>query len=239
MSQTLPASRGRPTPVAGRFDEHPREARTVLAVGDGGAPRAMIRGVRDLMKRTIGFAFFFCAALALTGCPGGETPAGPSSGGNTGTAAPAKPADAAKPAEAAKPKSDWTDVPGYEDVKVGQKYVYKMAAGMTSEWEVTAKGDSDYDVKMTSFMNGKELAAGTVTKMPFRVKNTGEAAKPAATEKASGKETLKAGGKDWDCEVFESEVAGQKMKQWRAKKFPFTIKSEMNGAVNMELSEVK
>jgi hypothetical protein len=192
------------------------------------------------MKRTIGFAFFFGAAIALTGCPSESAPA---SGGSTGTAsAPAKadgakPAD--KPAEPAKPKSDWTDVPGYEDVKVGQKYVYKMSAGMTSEWEVTAKGDSDYDVKMTSFMNGKELAPGNVSKMPFRVKNTGEKPAAAPERKASGKETVKAAGKDWDCEVYESEVAGQKMKQWQAKKFPFTIKSELNGAVNMELSEVK
>lgn len=143
-----------------------------------------------------------------------------------------KPADPPKPADAG---GEWVDLPGYEDVKVGQKYVYKMSGGATQEWEVLEKTESAWQVKMTSIMNGTSM--GSTTPMPYRVKK-GEG-KPADAPKPVGKETVKAAGIDWECEIFETDAGGMKMKTWTAKKFPFTIRTEMNGAPTMELAEIK
>lgn len=201
------------------------------------------------MKRTIGFAFFFAAAVALTGCPDATPTSGGATGGGATASAPAKPdapkGDAPKAdAPKAAPKADdgMTTMPGFEDVKKGQKYVYKMQGGMLQENEIVDKNDDEVQIKTTNIMNGTAMAGAATNTIKLKMKKTGDAP-PANAPKAVGHETVKAAGKDWDCDIYEmtTEAAGQKFvtKSWTSKKYPFTIKSEMNGAVSMELSEIK
>jgi hypothetical protein len=170
--------------------------------------------------------------------PKPEEPAKPSDAPKPTAEAPKpeKPADAPKPADAG---GEWIDVPGYEDVKVGQKYVFKQPNGVSAVWEIAEKNETAYSVKMVTAMDGKALGEPVATPMPFRVKKGDD--KPAAGEapKPTGKETLKIAGVDWECEIYEVDVGGQKMKTWQARKFPFAIKTEMNGAPTMELVEIK
>lgn len=180
-------------------------------------------------------------ALALTGCPGESKPAagGAPTTPPTDTTKPeaGKPAEAAKPAEPA--KSD-DKLPGYDDVKVGQKYIYAMSNNMSRIDEVKSRDDEKIVVHMSMKM------PNVPDQPPSPVEYKLKAAKPEATAtptvappKSSGKETITVSGVSFECEIYESEAGGQKMKAWSSKKFPFTIKSEMNGAVSLELKEIK
>jgi hypothetical protein len=133
---------------------------------------------------------------------------------------------------------EWVDVPGFEDVKVGQKYVFKMPNGMSSEWVIAGKSESAFTVEMSTIVNGKELTGPNTNSIPFRVKKEDD--KPrAGAPKPTEKETLEGAGQRWECEIIETDGAGAKMRMWRAKKFPFTIKIELNGEPSLELVEIK
>jgi hypothetical protein len=119
-----------------------------------------------------------------------------------------------------------------------------MQGGMTQDNEITAKTDDEMTVSTTNKIPNVPDQPATVNKIPLKVKSDGTtAATPANPPKVVGKETLKVSGQSFDCEIYENvtEVAGQKYttKSWMAKKYPMIIKSEMNGAVSMELKEIK
>jgi hypothetical protein len=184
------------------------------------------------MRRSLASFASLVVALALAGCPERSTPpepaVAPPPAGTTTPPGP-RPREPAPPLEPAP-----VLLPGYEDVKVGQRYVYALAGGMSREDEVVARTDDAITIRQT--MNG-DASERTELTLPLK-RSPSEAAPPPAAPPAA-KETLTISGRAFECDVFESGSGDAQSKRWSSKKYPFQLKIEAEGKVAFELREIK
>jgi hypothetical protein len=119
-------------------------------------------------------------------------------------------------------------------VKVGQRYTFKLVANNQSVWEVTAKTDDEVTYRIHMTIAGKELPAGEPQRFHLKpVKSKKD------TSKKVGEEKLKVSGIEFACTIFETETGGQTVKVWRANAFPEVVKTQMGKDVTQELVDIK
>jgi len=145
------------------------------------------------------------------------------------------------------------DVP-LKRAKVGDYAVYKMSGPATGSMrqEVTAVSDKEVTIKSTTTINGMELPADTRA-YPIESKSDSlpKNKDVKIVSETSGKETLKIGGKEYNCtwravttsvKTPEMEVKSES-KVWISKDAPVfglvkTVSTTFGSTTTLELSEV-
>lgn len=181
------------------------------------------------MRKTLSTVLALGFAIALAGCPrrSGKKPA---------VDAPPAPrlADPVADAKPAEPKA--VDI---AHVRVGQKYHFRMAPApamqMDMVWEVTAITASEVKYTMTSSMHGKTVGPVTPGRWAIPVPTEG-----APDVKPRVEELITLAGRDWVCEVQESDG----VRRWvpmkgGVKTFPPCVKETKDGRVTNELTHIE
>jgi hypothetical protein len=119
-------------------------------------------------------------------------------------------------------------------VSVGQRYVFRCAAGNTSTWEIVARTDTDVSYVIRQTVAGKERP---VDSTPVRFALERKVGKDA--EKPQAEETLTVSGVGFPCQVLEAETGGTTVKTWQSALFPEVVKVQMGKDVTAELVEIQ
>jgi hypothetical protein len=123
------------------------------------------------------------------------------------------------------------------NVKVGQRYRFKLTASNQSAWEITEKTDDQVTYRIHMTIAGKELPAGEPQRFPLKKKPKKD--DPAKSAKKVGEETLEVSGIKYPCTIYETETGGTTVKTWQSNVFPEGIKTQMGKDVTQELVEIK
>jgi hypothetical protein len=175
-------------------------------------------------------------AALLAGCPS-EKPSAPASTGSPAPQGAGPPATAGavvpeKPVPE-KPPADDVVLPGFEDVRKGQRYVFELTDGVTREDEIISRDELELVIRST-LRTGND-ATTSERRQPLRGRP------PASTNQpVSGSETVTISGKTFDCAVLESDAGGLATRRFRAAKFPFVIRVEAPpGTATLTLKEIR
>lgn len=170
-------------------------------------------------------------AALLAGCPSekssapastGPAPSGPTA--SAGAVVPDKPAAS----------DDDAPLPGFEDVKKGQRYLWELSDGVTREDEIVSRDDDELVIRST------QKAGADATTSERRQRLRGRPSTSTAKEKAAGSESVTVSGKKLDCDVLEAESGGLVTRRLKAKKFPFVVRVEAPpGNVTLKLIEIR
>jgi hypothetical protein len=170
-------------------------------------------------------------AAVLAGCPS-EKPSAPAS-----TGSPAPQGAGAPPAGAVVPEKPASDddaaLPGFDDVRKGQRYVFELTDGVTREDEIVSRDERELVIHST-LRTGND-ATTSERRQPLRGRPSAPASQPA-----SGTETVTISGKTFDCAVLESDAGGLVTRRLKAAKFPFVIRVEAPpGTATLALKEIR
>jgi hypothetical protein len=166
-------------------------------------------------------------AALLAGCP----PASPSGSGSDRL-----PMGAAAPAPTY-PKG--TPLPGYESVKVNEIYVFDLPFH-SYRWDtIKARGEDDLVIERTTILGGQQQDPQTIHEP---LVSSGRPIHPgvelAPDFKKVAEDRLVVSGRIFECDVFEANGGGQKVRYWIANRFPFLVRSKANDTTTISLKEV-
>jgi hypothetical protein len=115
-------------------------------------------------------------------------------------------------------------------VRVGQRYLWKLAAGDSSVWEIVSKSEDKVIYKISRTVAGSD-APGKDEVHAFALGRKREAKDAPAGEK----ETLQVSGIDFPCTILETESGGALVRTWRSPRFPEVVKVQLGKDVTTEL----
>jgi hypothetical protein len=132
-------------------------------------------------------------------------------------------------------------VTGYDDVKVGQVYVYQLLGGSTRTDEIVERTDDSIGILRSATVfgvSGKSEKVVERTRPPL-APSPNSGFPPGGLATKTGEETLTISGRSFPCEVRELHDGTDTLKEWTSPRYPFVVRFRSNDFETLRLVEIK